>query len=376
MAATYLDITMLPLNTIAGFPHRFRVTARNVDGSVDAGFVGAVTFSTLDPEARLPAVYTYVGGDAGVRDFQAIFNNVGDWTLSAVSGALVGSADTTTAIRPPGWGFDDRALLPYGDAASSIGASLVKAIAYSTREVDITVSNFVQDNSPFLAGDALNPVTWSVQRLDDNAYLNVVSVEQVGTYTYRLLCLEEFGPVSVTHRVNTSTLLDDTGGLVRTPRNADFLGLLAETEVSFDTQLANQRVAVRDLANVQAPGFATAAGTMQIEASGDYRNVTGTELTKKLLIRRLISSPGDFFHLKDYGAGLRNKEPLPTQDLPKLKKRIEAQALLEREVESARCTLTLDPSNNMLIVQLRAVEKKTGQKIEVGFQVNESGVVF
>ena len=36
--ATYFDITMLPRFSIAGFRHRFRVTARNLDGTTDATF--------------------------------------------------------------------------------------------------------------------------------------------------------------------------------------------------------------------------------------------------------------------------------------------------------------------------------------------------
>lgn len=379
MAATYFDITMLPLRTIAGLRHRVRVTARNSDGSTDTGFVGATYFESSDPDAVLPytvsSTYTFVGADAGVKDFFVSFSP-GVWTLTALSGAISGTARTTTTTRPPGWGFDDEGILPYGDAAASIGSSLVKAVAYSTREVDVTVSNLVQDNSAFLDGDALNPSTWSVQRLDTTDYLHVVSVTQISTYTYRLGTFEEFGPVEVTHRVNTSTLLDMSGNVINSPRNADFLGLLDDTQLTFESRLAAQKRSVRDVANAQVPGFAIFAGTLQIDAGGDYQTVTGTELTKKLIIRRLITKPGDFFHLPEYGIGLRAKEPIPTSDLPKLKKAIEDQCLRETEVQAAQCTLTLDPGNGLLYVQVRVQEKKTGQQVDIGFKVNDVGVVL
>ena len=374
--ATYFDITLLPKKSIAGFPHRFRVTARNADGTTDAAFTGTVTFTATEPAAALPAPYTFIGGDNGVRDFFARFNTVGSWTLTATSALVVGNGRTFTTVRPPGWGIDDEGILPYGDAAASIGIALVKARARSTREVDVTVSNLAQDNSPFSPGDALNPSTWSVQRLDSSAFLSVVNVEQVGTYTYRLLCLEEFGPVSVVHRVNSTTLKDLSGNLIQTPKNADFLGLLEDTKIDFSSRLAKQKVRSRDIANSQVPGFSVFAGTLQIGGDGDYKTVTGTELTRKLVIRRLITRPGDFFHLPNYGIGLRMKEPLPTSDLPKLKKAIEQQCLQEQEVQAAKATLTLDPANNTLIVRVQVQEKQSGQQIDIGFKVNDTGVVL
>lgn len=375
MAASYFDITLLPKFTIQGVEHRFRVTARNPDGTTDAAFAGTASFSTTgDALAVLPANYTFTGPDAGVRDFEVSYRTLGAHTLTATSGAIVGNASTTTT-RPPGWGLDDKGLLPYGDAAS-IGAFVTRALAVTTRQVDVTVSNFVLDNSPFLTGDALNPSTWAIQRLDTAVFLNVVGVEQVGTFTYRLLTLEEFGAATVPHRASTSTLLDLSGNLIGSPRQADFLGLLEAATASFDARLAKQKTAARDFANAQVPGASVFGGTLQLTGGGDYQTVTGTELTKKLIIRRLISRPGDFFHLPDYGIGLRVKEPVPLTDLPKLKKRIEQQVMLEPEVEAVSVRLTLEASRNLLSIQLQAREKKTGQSVEIGFKVDDTGVVL
>lgn len=381
MAATYFDITQLPKNTIAGFQHRFRVTARNSDGTTDAGFLGTVHFTSTDPEADLPADYTYVGGDAGVRDFFIRLVTPSAIVVTVTSGLLVGKARTTCQLAPPGWGFDDFGILPYGDAAAGIGSSIRKALAVSTHEVDVTVTNPVQDNSAFLPGDALNPSTWTVQRLDTAEVFNVVAVTQVGTFTYRLLVLQPFASVKIVHRASSSTLLDTAGNLINNPRFADFLGLTEAAKSTFDAQLATKKVASRDVANAQTPSFAVFAGTLQLDGGGDYKLVTGTELTKKLIFRRLISKPGDFFHLPQsgpnaYGVGLRVKEPLPASELPKLKAKIEQQVLREPSVQDARAFLTLDPANNILNIRLQAVEKKSGQQVEIGFKVTEQGVVL
>lgn len=375
--AELLDIETFPLSTIAAFEHRFRVTARNADGTVDAGFTGTVSFTSTDGAATLPAAYAYVGGDAGTRLFEVRLRTLGAQTVTAsASGLTSATARTTVSVRPPGWGFDDYGLLPYGDAAASIGASISSARAISTRQVTVTVNGLVQDNSFFLPGDALNPATWTVQRLDTSEFLHVVGVEQTGTYEYTLLCLEEFGEVSVTHRVATATLLDTSGALINTPRQADFAGILDKAKSSTAEVLGQRRVASRDFANAQVPMAAYEAGTLQVDGSGDYVLESGPSLVRKLILRRLMSAPGDFFHLPTYGLGLRVKEPVPAADLGRLKASIEAQVAREPEVETARATLTLDAGTGVLSVSVRAQLRKSGEQVDVGFETGPGGLVL
>ena len=52
-------------------------------------------------------------------------------------------------------------------------------------------------------------------------------------------------------------------------------------------------------------------GSLRIGADGDYVADEGTELMKKLILRRLLTPKGAFFHLPDYGYGLAVKEPTP-----------------------------------------------------------------
>ena len=378
MAATYLEITELPLETIEGFQHKFRVTALDASGAIDAGYTGNVYFESSDPDIHIDPLFPLGGWvmPGGTRIWPVRFNTPGPQTLTAIDGVRTSStARTTVSVRPPGWGFDDKGLLPYGDATSGIGAHLTKALAISTREVDVSVSNLVQDNSPFLAGDALNPATWLVQRLDTLAFLTVTSVTQIGTYTYRLLCLEEFGPVTATHRASSSVLRDVSGSVITSPQRADFLGLLDENKTSIQAQFAASNNSTRDIANPQVPSDNWFAGTLQLNAAGDYKLESGKQLVRKLILRRLISTPGDFFHMPGYGLGIQLKEPIPPSQLGALKTQIEQQARQEPEVEAARASVTL-ASNGVLTVKVRVTLRPTHESVDIGFKASDQGLVL
>lgn len=376
--ASYLEITELPLNVIVGVQITFKVTARLAGGGVDAGYVGTVVFSSSDTNAVLPDDYTFVGGDAGVKLFRVRFLSEGAFTLSITDGLLNIFARVTSAIRPPGWGLDDRGLLPYGDAAAGIGIGLTKALAVTTRTVLIGVSALAQDNSAYLPGDALNPSTWYVQRLDTGVFLNVVSVEQSGTYRYALTVLEEFGPADVQHRVSSTTLKDMAGHAIISPRSADFAGLLSSTEVSNEARLAAQKHAVRDYANAQLPNSPFYAGTLQVDSTGDYKAVEGAELVRKLILRRLVTTPGDFQlpGYASYGLGVEEKKGLKSADLNRLKQSAEAQVLEEPEVESVAVSVQLAEASGVLYVSVKAKLKKNGQQIEVGFNSGQKTLVL
>jgi hypothetical protein len=281
----------------------------------------------------------------------------------------------TTPLNIQGWGLDDKGLQPYGDAAVGTGAALASAVAVSTREVAVTVTDSVQDNSPFLVGDALNPATWTVQRRDTLNFIHVVNVAQSAPNTYVLALYEEMGPASVTHRVGASALKDVAGNPITAPRNVDFLGLLDASRTSVQTQLASHNSSVRDIANPQAQSSEWFGGTLQLTAAGDYKLESGAAMVRKLIFRRLMSAPGDFFHLPSYGIGLRVKEPIPAANLGNLKTKIEQQVMREPELESVRVSLSLD-SSGVLTVGVNGRLRTTGEPLGMSFKANDQGVVL
>lgn len=372
--ATYLDIETFPKNVIQDLQFQFRVTARLASGAIDAAYTGTVNFTSTDPEIEIVPLAPLPGVTltAGTRLFYARMQTIGAQSVVAqdlITPLIKATARTTVTLRPVGWGLDDQGILPYGDANGPITVFMRKASAITTREVDATVSNRVTDNTPYVAGDALNPSTWLVQRLDTLAYLHVINVTQVGGFTYRLLTLEEFGPVGVVHRVSSSTLLALDGGTISNPMYAEFFGLLDKGSNPLDRLKASSN-ATRDIANPQFPAPNWFAGTLQLDAFGDYKLESGKELVRKLILRRLFSTPGDFFHMPNYGIGIKLKEPIPSSTLGSLKTQIEQQCLQEREVETVKASVTL-ASNGVLSINVRARLRPSGETVEIGFKSND-----
>jgi hypothetical protein len=149
------------------------------------------------------------------------------------------------------------------------------------------------------------------------------------------------------------------------PRKADFAGLVADALATRQARLVSRGAIVRDVANPPAPFAAegTLGGTLVITSSGDYDTVTGAELVKKLIIRRLTTGRGEFFHLPNYGVDFRVKETIQPSSLSQLKTSIEKQILKEPEVSAASASLTLDTSN-VLTVAVRATLRPTGEALQ------------
>jgi hypothetical protein len=259
----------------------------------------------------------------------------------------------------PGWGSS---WTPgaWGSTALSLSSLfVVSAAALNTRTVRVVLSALPQQAGIAIPNDILNPATWTVQRLDTAAFFTVLLIDPTADpLSFDVTVLEDFGPVSVTHRVTAATLKSVLGALIGSPDYADFLGLSSANAV------APVAPRTRDYANAPTP-FNPLGGTLQITAAGDYATIGGKELLRKLIVRRLITSPGEFFHLPEYGVGLRVKEPLPAADLTKLRAEIERQILLEPDVVSVRVSLRFTPAQGTLEVAVFAKAVIDGQATDI-----------
>jgi hypothetical protein len=95
-AASSLVVSGFPSDTQAGVPHSFTVTAYDPYGNVATGYNGTVTFSSNDPQADLPADYTFdPAADAGVHTFTATLKTAGTRSITVTDDAngLQGSQD-------------------------------------------------------------------------------------------------------------------------------------------------------------------------------------------------------------------------------------------------------------------------------------------
>jgi hypothetical protein len=228
---------------------------------------------------------------------------------------------------------------------------LTSALAVDTHRVRIVLDDTPQAISALLAGDALNPSTWQIERLDTLAPFTVASVAGISSSAFDLYVLEALGSRSVAHRVSSTTVLGatETNMELDAELPIEFDPLPSPSSVSMDFWgLAESVTAIptasgtQDVLNAPTPTQDRVGGTMRV-VSGDYQLHSGADLYRKLVLRRLLTRPGAFFHLPNYGLGLVVKEPVPMGSMTRLKSEIERQIGLEPETISANASISVTP---------------------------------
>jgi len=87
----------------AGQADTFTVTALDSNGNVLTGCNGTVHFTSSDPQASLPADYTFRGADYGVHTFSATLKTEGTQSLTATQETATGTQAAIT-VNPPSAG--------------------------------------------------------------------------------------------------------------------------------------------------------------------------------------------------------------------------------------------------------------------------------
>jgi hypothetical protein len=266
-----------------------------------------------------------------------------------------------------GWGSSEFGLSAWGVGGAGSGSIYLEAaLATTERTVQGRFTGNVRALSALGTGDALNPASWTVQRLDTLAYLTVLTVRVVlADNVFELYTLQKLGGPMVVHRLANVGILDFAGAPTVAPLTADFYGL--EAFVSPPDQRGP-----RDLLNHPHSGTAI-SGVLRATSGGDYATHAGAEMVRKLVIRRLTTSPHSFFHLdKNYGLGIKDKQPLPVNDLTKLKVEVERQIEREPDVDSARASVSLNRQGILTITA--QVKMKNNQVVPVEFSVPTAAV--
>lgn len=269
-----------------------------------------------------------------------------------------------------GWGTSPWGLGPWGLGFGPL--TITNAYAAGDRFVRVTLSAAPLEKASTIVGSVLNPLTWNITVPSTGRVLTVLSVAKVSDYVYDILTLQVFDDHYVQMAVGSDTLKDVAGNPVGSI-TFGFLGVHLEATSTPEKRTVGRGFAMRDLANPPTPN-SPVGGTLEITSAGDYKDVSGPALLKKLILRRLVSKPGDFFHLPQYGIGLREKEPLPVNDLVKLKKQIELQIQLEPDVQNAVVGLSYDYASSSLLVQMQVRMTNTGQQIQFALPVPSGAV--
>src|SRR5262249_56867230 len=82
----------------AGVAHTSTATARTPAGSTDTGYRGTVHFSSSDPQAVLPADYTFTAADQGTHSFTATLKTAGTRSISATDTQTASDTGTESGI--------------------------------------------------------------------------------------------------------------------------------------------------------------------------------------------------------------------------------------------------------------------------------------
>ncbi len=96
-AASSLTLTGFPNPDTAGTAANFTVTAYDPYGNVATGYTGTVHFTSTDPQASLPANYTFTAADAGKHTFSATLKTAGTQSITATDTASASITGTTSA---------------------------------------------------------------------------------------------------------------------------------------------------------------------------------------------------------------------------------------------------------------------------------------
>lgn len=291
-----------------------------------------------------------------------------------------------------GFGVSPWGTGQWGDAEPEAipgGLGYGRAYAVGDRVVRVELSHEPLHIVSTGVGDALNPRTWKIRNLVTGQQWTLMAVREVSVKVYEILTFEVLPKHYTELELSTGTLVDAD----RVPLPS--LEFLFNGCYLSDNNTAQQQAAAggylqQDLQNQIVPQLGAASGgptvgaaeqygemvsgTLLLDSGGDYVNQYGTDLIKKLILRRMIAKPGDFFHLPTYGMGLRVKEPLPVNDLRKLAAAIEAQVKLEPEVQACKANLSYSASAAVLNVVLKVQLEPNGQTMQIPLVVPTGAV--
>jgi subtilisin-like proprotein convertase family protein len=93
-----LAVSGFPTSTTAGQAGSFTVTAKDANGNVATGYTGTVHFTTSDPQAQLPADYTFTAADAGSHTFSTTLTTAGMQSLTVADTSASGLTGTEAGI--------------------------------------------------------------------------------------------------------------------------------------------------------------------------------------------------------------------------------------------------------------------------------------
>jgi subtilisin-like proprotein convertase family protein len=202
--ASSLVVGGFPTSTTAGQAGSFTVTAEDATGNVATGYTGTVHFTSSDPQAGLPADYTFTAADAGRHTFHTALKTAGNQSLTVSDTAASGLTGTEANI----------AVSPAAANHLAFGQQPTNAAIGATISPAVTVRVLDAYNN-LLTGDITDSVTLTLGTNPGGAALR-------GTTTVTVYGgIATFGNLSLTQPGSGYTLVARSGSLTAA-RSAGF----------------------------------------------------------------------------------------------------------------------------------------------------------
>jgi hypothetical protein len=234
------------------------------------------------------------------------------------------------------------------------------------RTLHVTFTRDPLFDSPIGRYDASNLQRWVVTRDDTGRALPMLAVRQVDedALSVEILFSEPFAnsPL-ITYTVEAEGIHSASGDLLVDPRELSFAGMPGVRAA------VDQARPLLDLFNPQVDRDVL-RGSLQVGTDGDYEKHGGVGLLRKLIVRRITTAIGEFYHLADtdYGAGLQPKQLFRPGDLVVLRTQLQNEIVKEPEVADSDVSLSLRASGRL---DIRAsIALRTGQNLTVEFPIN------
>ncbi len=213
-----LAVSGLASETQPGVAQSVTVTAEDQYRNTATGFTGSVRLTSSDPEATLPAAYTYTSSDAGVHLFSVTLGTAGSYTVSATSGSVVGTSSAVT-IQDAVW------LLNAADSLQRTTDAGVQTLSVGSTSGTSTRGGVAFDN----AGDV-----WATQ-MDRNGFVEYSATGTLllsgsatgGLSTPTALAIDGAGKVWLANAGNGSVTALSTAGTALSPSTGYQAGALS-----------------------------------------------------------------------------------------------------------------------------------------------------
>jgi hypothetical protein len=97
----FFSVTGYPSSTTAGVANTITVTADDASGNLNPNYTGTVHFTSTDPQAVLPADYTFTAADQGVHTFSVTLKTAGLQSIIVADGVTgMPGSETGITVNP------------------------------------------------------------------------------------------------------------------------------------------------------------------------------------------------------------------------------------------------------------------------------------